>query len=95
MPRDYIKSAAKELQKIPGVGVKFAQDLIDLGIHCVGDLRGHVPEELYQRLCRLRGKHLDRCVLYQFRCAVYFASTAHPEAQLLKWWSWKDQSGGK
>ncbi|NQU25233.1 MAG: pathogenicity locus, partial [Candidatus Nealsonbacteria bacterium] len=28
--------------------------------------------------------------LYVFRCAVYFASNATHDAELLKWWNWKD-----
>ena len=33
----------------------------------------------------------DRCVLYVFQCAVYFAETreAEREPEKLKWWSWK------
>jgi hypothetical protein len=30
------------------------------------------------------------CVLYVFRCAVYYTSHEHHEPELLKWWSWKD-----
>lgn len=33
----------------------------------------------------------DRCVLYVFRCAVYFAEHEQPEAEKLKWWYWKDR----
>jgi hypothetical protein len=84
------KSALKELQQIPGVGPRLAQDLVDLGIQRVSALRGRNPEQLYKKLCSLRGPHQDRCVLYAFRCAVYFASKKHPDSELLKWWNWKD-----
>jgi hypothetical protein len=40
-------------------------------------------------MCEKAGPQ-DRCLLYVFRCAVYYASTAAPEPELLKWWSWKD-----
>jgi len=35
----------------------------------------------------------DRCILYVFRCAVYFAETPANEqnSEKLKWWNWKDQ----
>jgi len=79
-----------ELQQIPGVGPSIAQDLRDLGVRRVSDLKGASPEELYERLCALRGGHIDRCVLYVFRCAVYFASHDVHEPERLKWWSWKD-----
>lgn len=79
-----------ELQRIPGVGPSMAQDLVDLGIRRVKDLRRRSPEGLYQQLCELRGQHIDRCVLYVFRCAVYFATEAEPDPERLQWWKWKD-----
>lgn len=79
-----------DLQSIPGVGPSIAQDLRDLGIGRVADLKGRDPEEMYDRICLQRGVHQDRCLLYVFRCAVYFAGTPRPNAQKLKWWNWKD-----
>jgi len=79
-----------DLQSIPGVGPSLAQDLRELGIQHVADLRGQDPEHLYACLIAQRGVHQDRCVLYVFRCAVYFAETAQPDAERLKWWNWKD-----
>ena len=80
-----------ELQSIPGIGPSIEKDLVDLGIRRVSDLRRRSPERLYERLCRKRGQHIDRCVLYTFRCAVYFASTKRPDPERLKWWNWKDK----
>lgn len=80
----------KELQEIPGVGKSIAQDLYDLGIRRVNDLVGKDPELLYRQLCALRACHIDRCALYVFRCAVYYASEAEHDPRLLKWWNWKD-----
>ncbi len=85
------KGAAKdELRCIPGVGATIAQDLRDLGIHRVEDLRGADPQALYDRLCVHQGMHVDRCMLYVLRCAVYYASEFPHDPELLKWWSWKD-----
>ncbi len=83
-------SALAELSRIPGVGPSIASDLYRLGIREIADLRGRDPELLYSRLCREMGQHVDRCVLYTFRCAVYFASESKPDPELLKWWNWKD-----
>jgi hypothetical protein len=66
--------------------------LADLAIRRVSDLRRRNPERLYQRLCTLRGEHIDRCVLYVFRCAVYFAARPNPEPERLKWWNWKESN---
>ena len=79
-----------DLQRIPGVGPSIARDLRTLGIRRVADLRGRSPERLYERLNERRGRQ-DPCLLYTFRCAVYFASTARPDPARLKWWWWKDR----
>lgn len=78
-----------ELQQIPGIGPSLAKDLRLLGIHGMADLRGKNPQEMYDQLCHLTHSHQDPCVLYTFRCAVYFASTPHPEPEKTKWWYWK------
>ncbi len=80
-----------ELQVIPGIGPSLATDLRDLGIRRVADLRPRDPERMYQQLNTLRGVRQDPCVLYVFRCAVYFARTTRPNPELLKWWNWKDR----
>lgn len=80
----------KGLQRIPGVGKSIAVDLWNLGIRSPGDLRGRDPAALYAALEALAGQHVDRCMLYVLRCAVYFAQTPAPDPELLKWWNWKD-----
>lgn len=82
-----------DLQTIPGVGKSIARDLMGLGIFAVKDLKGKDPEKLYEESNALAGEKLDRCLLYVFREAVYFAETKNPEAELLKWWNWKDEGG--
>ena len=81
-----------ELESIPGVGPSIARDLRALGVHRVSDLRRRNPGRMYQTLCDRRG-HQDRCLLYVFRCAVYYAKTLKPRPRLLKWWNWKDGKG--
>jgi hypothetical protein len=81
----------KELRVIPGVGKSIAEDLWDLGLRSVQDLKGQDPEELYVRLCAMQGTQVDRCMLYVFRCAVYYASHEQHDPELLKWWNWKDK----
>ena len=86
------KSVIANLSRIPGVGPSIASDLYLLGIREVADLRGRNPEALYAEMCRQAGPQ-DRCLLYVFRCAVYYASTPKPEPDMLKWWNWKDAQG--
>ena len=80
------------LQGIPGVGPSIAHDLRELGYGDVEALVGKDPEEMYSSLCRIRGERQDPCVLYVFRCAVYFASAQGHDPELLKWWNWKTLS---
>ena len=79
-----------ELQTIPGIGPRIAQALNELGYRRISQLRGADPEQMYLKLCDLRGEHIDRCALYVFRCAVYYASRARHDPERLKWWNWKD-----
>jgi nucleotidyltransferase/DNA polymerase involved in DNA repair len=79
------------LQGIPGIGPSMARDLEEIGIHSVKQLRGADPERLFHRLCRFKAQPVDRCVLYAFRCAVYYASNQDHDPELLKWWNWKDR----
>lgn len=79
-----------DLQTIPGVGKSIASDLKSLRINSVKDLRGKDPEAMYEQLMSNVGSHVDRCVLYVFRCAVYFAEHDKHEPEKLKWWNWKD-----
>jgi hypothetical protein len=82
----------RQFQKIPGVGKKIAEDFWRLGLRTLDDLEHKEPELLYQQFCILEGKPVDRCMLYVFRCAVYYASNTEHQPELLKWWNWKDQS---
>lgn len=81
----------KDLRRIPGVGKKMAEYIYAIGYKSVDELKGERPEKLYESFNNYSGKIQDRCVLYVFRCAVYFASEKIHEPELLKWWNWKDR----
>ena len=80
-----------DLQKIPGIGKNIEEDLIQLGICSIADLRGKDPEELYLQDCLRKGFQEDKCQLYVFRLAVYYAENEVHQAEKLKWWYWKDK----
>jgi hypothetical protein len=86
------QSSLTDLEQIPGVGKSIAQDIANIGIHSVGQLKGQAPEQLYQKLCDFKANPVDRCMLYVLRCAVYYASNTKHDPQLLKWWNWKDNN---
>ena len=79
------------LRVIPGVGPSIADDLRILGIERVDGLVGRDPEQLYARMCAHQGVTIDRCLLYVFRLAVYYAQGGR-DGELLKWWNWKDSA---
>lgn len=86
------KSVLKEFMVIPGVGKSIAGDLWDMGYRSLIDLKNEDPEAMYNRFCEMVGMHVDRCLLYVFRCAVYFVSCNNHDPELLKWWNWKNKS---
>ena len=87
----YKETVIQELRTIPGVGKSISLDLWNLGIRSVHALKNKDPEVLYRKHCILVGQPVDRCLLYVFRCAVYYASHKRHNPELLLWWNWKDQ----
>ena len=83
-----------DLETVPSVGPSIARDLRRLGVKSVAALARRNPERLYRELNRLTGTVQDPCVLYTFRCAVYYARTERPKPALLKWWNWKGRTLG-
>jgi hypothetical protein len=79
-----------ELEKVPGIGPSIAQDLERIGITEIRQLKSQNPQKLYDDLCAVDRIAHDRCLLYVFRCAVYYASHRRHDPEKLKWWNWKD-----
>lgn len=86
-------ASLKDLQRIPGVGKVIAKDLYQLGVRSVADLKGKDADTLYMLHNDLKGEVQDICLLYTFRCAIYFAETPLHQQELdkLKWWFWLDK----
>lgn len=81
----------KELMQIPGVGKSIANDLINISIINIADLKNMDPDMLYDKSNKFAGVVQDGCLLYVFRCAVYYASNKKHNPEKLKWWNWKDK----
>ncbi len=81
------------LMEIPGVGKSIARDLWNIGIRSVADLKRKHADELYDMSNQYAGAVQDRCLLYVFRCAIYYAKTDRKkqDPEKLKWWNWKDR----
>lgn len=84
----------KEFTIIPTIGKSLAEDMYNLEIRSLEDLKMQHPDEMYTKIRAQAASPMCRCVLYAFRCAVYYASTPsqNHEEQLLKWWSWSDKN---
>jgi hypothetical protein len=82
----------KQFQTIPGVGKACSLDFWNIGLRSITDLAGQNPKILYDKLNIISGVKHDICMLYTFRCAVYFATEKEHEKEKLKWWYWKDKS---
>lgn len=82
----------KQLMQIPSVGKSIANDLWNIGIRSIDDMKSQDPDVLFDLSNRFAGMVQDRCLLYSFRCAVYYAKTEpqNRDSELLKWWNWKD-----
>ena len=82
----------KQLMTIPSIGKSIALDLWNIGITSVDDLKAKDPEVLFDLSNRYAGMVQDRCLLYSFKCAVYYARTKPEDRdpEKLKWWNWKD-----
>lgn len=87
------KSQSRGLESIPGVGKAIAEDLRLIGIDRPSCLKGKSPEKLYDTHNKRVGRTEDRCLLYVFRCAVYYANGGK-EPYKLKWWNWSDKNLG-
>ena len=87
------EKSIKELTIIPGIGKSLATDLWNIGITSIADLKRQNPDKLYELSNNYTGAVQDRCVLYAFKCAVYYADTpiGEHETEKLKWWNWKDK----
>jgi hypothetical protein len=70
-------SSLQQLQQIPGVGKTIARDMHNIGIHSIDHLNGRQARQLYAKLCQFKASPVDRCMLYVFRCAIYYASNTH------------------
>ncbi len=80
-----------DLKNIPGIGKNMEQHFFDIGIFTIDDLIGKDPEDLFLKDCLVKGFKDDRCVLYVFRLAVYYANNDVHEPEKLKWWNWRDK----
>lgn len=75
--------ALADFQRIPSVGIRFAEDLVFLGIYSVEALKGKKGPDLLNAYELKKGFRTDVCVEDQFWLAVDFADTGDTSKN---WW---------
>lgn len=85
---------ALKVTALPGIGLRIGRYMNDLGYYRVGDLKGANAEEMYVQHNILRGFEDDRCFLYVFRMAIYFAEHDVHDPERLRWWNWRQPDKG-
>ena len=80
------------LEKIPGVEPECAARLRQLGFTSVSQLKKKDAEEMYYKICIDENDPVDKSLLYQFRCAIYYATVKQADPKKLHWWYWKDSN---
>ena len=87
----YKQKVLKQFQIMPGIGKACSLDLWNIGLRKIEDLKGKNPTVLYNKLNTVTGLTHDICMLYTFRCAVYYATEKQHDLEKLNWWYWKNK----
>lgn len=77
-----------EFQSIPSVGIKFAEDLVFLGLYSIDDLKGKSGASLLEAYEFKKKYTVDPCVEDQFRLVVYYANTLDATKN---WWDFTEE----
>lgn len=80
--------ALAEFQTIPSVGIKFAEDLVFLGLYSISELKESTGASLLEEYEFKKGFTTDPCVEDQFRLAVYYANTNDATKN---WWDFTEE----
>jgi hypothetical protein len=73
---------------LPSIGIRFAEDLLFMGIYSLEDLRSKDPVALLDQYERMKGAWYDPCLEDQFRLIVYFANGG---PQTKQWWDFTNE----
>ncbi len=78
----------RRLNHLVSVGDATLKDFDLLGISSVAQLAKCDPEQLYQKLCEIKGVTLDPCCEDVFRAAVEQARDPKLTKEKSQWWYW-------
>jgi hypothetical protein len=80
--------ALATFQKIPSVGPKMAQSVVDLGYYSLEELKDKDGAKLIEALEMLYGYWIDPCAEDVLRCIVHHAN--HPQSDK-QWWDFTEE----
>jgi hypothetical protein len=80
--------ALAQFQTIPSIGIKFAEDLIFLGLYSISELKETTGAALLEAYEFKKGFTTDPCVEDQFRLAVHYANTNDATKN---WWDFTEE----
>lgn len=83
-PKKVEREKTKKLTDLPNIGKSLAKDLELIGIDTPEKLKGEDPYKLYQKLCEIRGKRQDPCVLDVLMSITDFMNGGEPKV----WWDY-------
>lgn len=77
-PAKVSRKKIKKLTDLPNIGASIANHLRSIDINTPDDLNGKDPIELYNKLCKKKGKKQDPCVLDVFMSIIDFMGGGEP-----------------
>ncbi len=83
-----MRSQQAGFQHLISVGPAIERDFHLLGIRTIPQLARQNPRRMYDKLCRLKGRHQDICCLDVFRAAVVQARDPQLPTEQCQWWYW-------
>ena len=83
----------RRLKDLRSVGPATLQDLADLNVPDVPALATQDPNDLYTRLCEIKGTRLDPCCRDVFACAIAQAKNPDLPMEQRDWWWWSKRRG--
>ena len=80
--------ALADFQRIPTIGIRFAEDLVFMGLYSIEELQYHNGAKLREEYEFKKGYRIDSCVEDQFRLVVHFAKT---QDYSKTWWDFTEE----
>lgn len=78
----------RRLADLAGVGPATIESLRELGVTSVAQLSRSESEELWERLCAIKGRRIDPCCQDVFSAAIAHARNPDLEPAKRRWWYW-------